>query len=254
MTLHFNTTGPCIPGKHFMIPPGRRLGRVLELIEQEKYFVLRAGRQTGKTTSAQWLVGHLRKTGRYEALWVDLQRVREQADPLLAFRTLFGTLALAQRTLPVPWSLPDELQQERWLKDPASAVADYLRWLVQQSAKPLVLFLDEADGLVGRAMVSFLTQLRDLYIGRSHSPAPHSVVLIGQRAIRDYALSEEERQTVTWLGTSSPFNITAETQTLEPFSAKEVKELYLKHTRATGQPWSKRRWHSPTNWARAIPG
>ncbi len=186
------------------------------------------------------MVRHFNRTGRYEALWVDLQRAREQADPSLAFRTLFGILALAQQTLRVPWSLPGEPQQERWLKDPASAVADYLRWMTQQSKKPLVLFLDEADGLVGRAMVSFLTQIRDLYVGRSLSPAPHSVVLVGQRAIRDYALSEEERQTVTWLGTTSPFNITAETQTLEPFTAKEVKELYLKHTRATGQPWSKK--------------
>jgi hypothetical protein len=240
MTLHFNTTGPCIPGEHFMIPPGRRLGRVLELIEQKKYFVLRAGRQTGKTTSAQWMVRHLRKTGRYEALWVDLQAAREQADPSLAFRTIFEKLTLAlQRTDEAPCPPGEELQ-EKWLKNPATAILMYLHWLSEESKKPLVLFLDEADGLVGRAMVSFLTQLRDLYIGRSHSPAPHSVVLVGQRAIRDYALSEEERQTITWLGTSSPFNITAETQTLEPFSAKEVKELYLKHTRATGQPWSKK--------------
>ncbi|MCS6898236.1 MAG: hypothetical protein RMJ98_00670 [Myxococcales bacterium] len=67
MAPHFNTTGPCIPGQHHMIPPGRRLGRVLELIEQNKYFLLRAGRRTGKTTSAQWLVRHLRRTGRFEA-------------------------------------------------------------------------------------------------------------------------------------------------------------------------------------------
>jgi hypothetical protein len=240
MTLHFNTTGPCIPGEHFMIPPGRRLGRVLELIEQKKYFVLRAGRQTGKTTSAQWMVRHLRKTGRYEALWVDLQEAREQADLSLAILTIFRNLTLALQTSASPLPTPDSTQRQSWLEDPATALSAYFRWLSERSKKPLVLFLDEADGLVGRAMVSFLTQLRALYVGRSLSPAPHSIVLVGQRAIRDYALSEEERQTVTWLGTSSPFNITAETQTLEPFSAKEVKELYLKHTRATGQPWSKK--------------
>ncbi|MCS6898237.1 MAG: endonuclease NucS [Polyangiaceae bacterium] len=171
---------------------------------------------------------------------MDLQRAREQADPSLAFPTLFRTLNLAQQAIGVPWALPDEAQQQAWLRDPASAIADYLRWLAQQSTKPLVLFLDEADGLVGCAMVSFLTQLRELYVGRALSPAPHSIVLVGQRAIRDYALSEEERQTIAWLGTTSPFNITAETQTLEPFTAREVRELYLKHTRQTGQSWSKK--------------
>ncbi len=33
-----------------MLPPERRLGRVLELIEDRKYFTLHSGRQTGKTT------------------------------------------------------------------------------------------------------------------------------------------------------------------------------------------------------------
>jgi hypothetical protein len=75
-----------------------------------------------------------------------------------------------------------------------------------------------SDGLVGQTMVSFLTQLRDLYIGRPQQPAPHSLVLVGQRSVRDYILTQEERNAVAWLGTTSPFNITAETQTLEPFS------------------------------------
>lgn len=51
MKPSFNTAGPCLPGEHYMPPPERRLGRVLELIEANKYFTLHAGRQTGKTTS-----------------------------------------------------------------------------------------------------------------------------------------------------------------------------------------------------------
>jgi hypothetical protein len=239
MALHFNTTGPCIPGKHFMIPPGRRLHRVLELIEQEKYFVLRAGRQTGKTTSAQWLERHLNRSGRYEALWIDLQSAREIQEPERAFPLLFDAFLLALRGHP-SLPTPTEEQVKTWLTLQESSVLHLLSWWSEASKKPLVLFLDEADGLVGRTMVSFLTQLRALYIGRSRSPAPHALVLVGQRAIRDYVLSEEERKTVTWLGTTSPFNITAETQTLEPFTAAEVKELYLKHTRETGQTWSKK--------------
>ena len=46
----FNTAGACIPGEHYMLPPERRLGRVLTLIEERKYFTLQSGRQTGKTT------------------------------------------------------------------------------------------------------------------------------------------------------------------------------------------------------------
>jgi hypothetical protein len=98
-----------------------------------------------------------------------------------------------------------------------------------------VLLCDEADGLVGEAMVSFLTQLRHGYIERSQVPFPASVVLVGQRQVRDYALRQEDRLAVAWLGTTSPFNITAEATTLGPFTVLDVAELLAQHTAATGQ-------------------
>nr|MCU0657811.1 ATP-binding protein [Polyangiaceae bacterium] len=105
MQPFFNTAGPCIEGKHHMLPPERRLQQALKLIEQEKYFVLRAGRQTGKTTSARWMVDHLQKTGRYEALWVDLQTARERANLQEAFPLLLDAFVDAlsgHPTLPCP--------------------------------------------------------------------------------------------------------------------------------------------------------
>jgi hypothetical protein len=66
MRPSFNTTGPCLPGEHYMLPPERRLGRVLELIDDRKYFTLHSGRQTGKTTCAFWLVDHLNASGHHK--------------------------------------------------------------------------------------------------------------------------------------------------------------------------------------------
>jgi hypothetical protein len=45
----------------------------------------------------------------------------------------------------------------------------------------------------------------------------------------------EDRSAVSWLGTSSPFNITAEATTLGPFTRAEVEELLAEHTADTGQ-------------------
>jgi hypothetical protein len=84
-------------------------------------------------------------------------------------------------------------------------------------------------------MVSFLTQLRAGYLARSEGPFPHSVVLVGQRQVRDFSLLEEDRRAVSWLGTTSPFNITAEAVTLEPFTRDEVEDLLGQHTSTTGQ-------------------
>jgi hypothetical protein len=97
--------------------------------------------------------------------------------------------------------------------------------------------IDEADGLVGDAMVSFLTQLRTGYIDRSTTPFPHSVMLIGLRQVRDYVTRQDDQRAVAWLGTSSPFNVTAEAATLRAFTKEDVFELLEQHTKQTGQRW-----------------
>ena len=235
MALSFNTSGPCIPGEHYMIPPERRLGLVQQLIEERKFFTLHAGRQTGKTTSLMWLERHLNASGRWRALWVDLQTAREQPDLAAALPIILENLDRALRLHHAELARPSPLEIEAALREPATALLNYLIRLSALDERPLVLLLDEADGLVGPAMVSFLTQLRHAYIERSQTPLPSSVVLVGQRQVRDYVLDAEDRRAVSWLGTASPFNITAEAATLGPFTEAEVEELLGQHTVATGQ-------------------
>ena len=49
---YFITAGPTSSEKYYEIPVAKRvdLDEIMMLIEQEKYFVLHAPRQTGKTT------------------------------------------------------------------------------------------------------------------------------------------------------------------------------------------------------------
>jgi hypothetical protein len=218
-----------------MLPPERRLGRVQRLIEERKYFTLHAGRQTGKTTSLMWLERHLNESGRWRAVWVDLETAREQPDPAAALSTILTTLDRALRLRHAELARPDPAEIEAALRVPARALLDYLARLSALDERPLVLLLDEADGLVGPAMVSFLTQLRHAYIERSQAPFPSSVALVGQRQVRDYIVAAEDRSALSWLGTTSPFNITAEATTLGPFTEAEVAELLGQHTAATGQ-------------------
>ncbi|NLE40877.1 MAG: hypothetical protein GX615_03475, partial [Lentisphaerae bacterium] len=50
MNRFFNTAGPCVPGKHYLLDASERLLEVVELIRREQYFVIHAARQSGKTT------------------------------------------------------------------------------------------------------------------------------------------------------------------------------------------------------------
>ncbi|HRI66561.1 MAG TPA: ATP-binding protein [Polyangium sp.] len=228
----FNTAGPCNPRDHYMLPPERRLGRVMRLIEDHKYFTLTAGWQTGKTTSAKWLEKHLNATGNWRAMWVDLETAREQSDPVKGFRTILHKfLEVCGRVHPdVPRPELDAL-----LQAPLRSLSTVLSHLAQQSDRPWVIFFDEADCLVGETMVSFLTQLREGYLDRFDRPFPASVVLVGRRQVRDFILREEDRRVVAWMGTSSPFNISAEALTIGSFAEAEVAELLQQHTTRTGQ-------------------
>ncbi|MCF7977866.1 MAG: AAA-like domain-containing protein, partial [Chromatiaceae bacterium] len=71
----FNTEGPIRPDDHYNLPPLTRwdLGQVLSLIEQKKYFLLHAPRQTGKTSCLLALMAHLNRNGRYRAVYANLE-------------------------------------------------------------------------------------------------------------------------------------------------------------------------------------
>ncbi len=217
-----------------MIPVERRAAEAATLIDQGRWFSLVSGRQTGKTTVVQHLAEALNAAGKLRALWVDLETARGLDDPADAFAAVFAALgrSLADTPDAPPPPHPDAIAE--MLQVPAEALVTYLTALSAASDRPLVLLFDEADVLTGRAMVSFLTQLRALYLARRRRSVPWSVLLIGVRSIRDY-VAGDGRQGVPWLGSASPFNITVENVTLSAFTEAEVGELVAQHTAETGQ-------------------
>ena len=235
MPRWFNIAGPCFPSQHFMIPVARRAVEVVELLEQGRWFSLVSGRQTGKTTVVQSLAEELTARGDRLVLWVDLETARGLDDPALAFREILLSVERTLRRDVPSLPLPSAEDVHRWLEAPTSALLNYLGAICTTSDRPVVLLLDEADVLTGSAMVSFLTQLRAMYLARAKSPAPWSAVLIGVRAVRDYVAGDDARRTVPWLGSASPFNVTVENVTLAAFTAAEVAELTAQHTAETGQ-------------------
>jgi len=68
MPRFFNTSGPCEPEDHYMLPPEERLSEARRFIDMKRYFVVHAPRQTGKTTTIAALTAKLNEEGRYAAL------------------------------------------------------------------------------------------------------------------------------------------------------------------------------------------
>ena len=234
----FNTEGPVNSDKHYCLPPLQRwdLEEILNLIEQEKYFLLHAPRQTGKTTCLLALADHLNRDGRYRALYANIetaQAARERVE--LAMTGIVQTLA-AQAV----WQLRDpeaESLARQVLADQAATVVlgQFLARWCERSPLPIVLLLDEVDALVGDTLISLLRQLRAGYPQRPQR-FPQTVILCGVRDLRDYRIHSSSEQTAITGG--SAFNIKAESLRLGDFTAVEVAALLREHTIETGQAFA----------------
>ena len=201
------------------------------LIEDKKYFVIHAARQSGKTTLLRALAKRVNAEGKYHAIYCSLENLDGMADVSIGISAVVRTLkrALIRFAAPNSSSFASDID----LGDPFNALQDALEAYCRTLTKPLVLLLDEADCLVGATLIAFLRQLRSGYVNRDEIPFVHSLALVGMRNIRDYR--NEYRDPSQTLGSSSPFNIVAETMTLQNFTKDEIAGLYAQHTADTGQ-------------------
>ncbi|KKS68372.1 MAG: hypothetical protein UV38_C0002G0241 [candidate division TM6 bacterium GW2011_GWE2_42_60] len=236
-TKFFSIAGPVRPEDHYCLPLATRLSEheLRELIEQKKYFILHAPRQTGKTSTMLNFARQLNTESEYTALYVNVESAQaarsNYKDALPIILQQIATRVREQ--LPqekIFFEIFEELKKEAV---PAGSLLATLlsRWCAQ-SQKPLVLLIDEIDSLVGDTLISVLRQLRSGYDQRT-TGFPQSVCLIGVRDVRDYRIWSDEQQAMILGG--SAFNIKAESLRLLDFTEAEVRALYLQHTAETGQ-------------------
>jgi hypothetical protein len=85
MERFFNTEGPVNPVKHYTIPLASRLDldEILNLIRREKYFLLHAPRQTGKTSALLALMDMLNTSGDYKTLYVNVESAQAAREGCL---------------------------------------------------------------------------------------------------------------------------------------------------------------------------
>ncbi|MGQ0709820.1 MAG: AAA-like domain-containing protein [Rhodoferax sp.] len=236
MEKFFNTAGPNKPDIHYTLSPMQRVDwpALSSLIDAQKYFILHAPRQTGKTSLLLHLMRFINAQGRYRALYVNIEAAQAARQDAVA-----ATLSMVQAmesAADLYWEddFPQAAQLAReQLQTPATG--EGLRRLLQAwsraSDKPLVIFLDEVDALVGDALISLLRQVRAGYAQRPEA-FPQSMVLCGVRDVRDYRIHRSDGDIITG---GSAFNIKSESIRLNDFTQADVQALLQQHTDATGQ-------------------
>lgn len=234
---YFNTTGPCAPRHHYMLPPTPQLRQVRELIEMDRYFVLHAPRQSGKTTALYTLASELDAGGDIAALIFSCERAKAAGDDYAAAEAIL--LQSLREAAARSGGTEELLPPDPWPQvAPGSRFSAALSEWCRRCPRRVVLILDEIDALHGSSMVSIFRQLREGHNARHEGrPFPASVVLCGLRDVPDYKVTSGGNR--DWSNPAGPFSIITESLRLGDFTADQIAELYDQLTQATGQEFTK---------------
>ena len=233
MERFFNTAGPNKPELEYTIDPLTRfdLADVLMLIRQQKYFVLHAPRQTGKTSCMFALRDYLNQQGDYIAVYANIEAGQAARNNVASAVAVACGAIEDEMNLVLKNKLATEIRNTIRQEEPNEMLSKYLSKLSEALPKPLVLVIDEIDAIVGDSLVSILRQIRSGY-GKRPVSFPVSIILCGVRDVRDYRIVLSNQDIVTG---GSAFNIKAESLRLGNFTEEEIHALYGQHTHETGQ-------------------
>jgi hypothetical protein len=239
----FNTTGPCNPEDHYMLPPEERLigAQLHRYIKDKLYWVLHAPRQTGKTTFLQsWMReingdSSCHDDSRHDssrhgveaiACYVSIEDCQGVTDVDAAMLTVYQAI----RNFAVSFRIPvPELEN----KDGKSLLQTVLmRWAEIVAPRPLIVLFDEVDVLQGEPLISFLRQLRGGFATRGPGIFPISIALVGMRDLKDYITAAKGGVPVN---PGSPFNIKSDSASFANFQKDDVSRLFAQRTIETGQ-------------------
>ena len=234
MERFFNNAGPIIPEDHYHIDMLSRVDweEIQRLIEDKRYFVLHAPRQTGKTSTLLEMMSVLNAEDRYACAYANIEGAQAaRGDETKGIPAACSAIA---RSIKLYLGQEDV---EKWYRhegqgiEPQDRLSILLARWAEISAKPTVLFLDEVDALVGDTLISLLRQIRSGYAQRPQA-FPQSIVLCGVRDVRDYRLNQGNGEVITG---GSAFNIKAKSLRMGNFTFEETCALWRQHTAETGQ-------------------
>ena len=224
----FNTTGPCNPDDHYMLPPEARLvgAQLNRYIRDKLYWVLHAPRQVGKTTFLQSWAREINAGGEAVACYVSVEDCQGMTEWQTGMRIIYQDICDFAKWGGLPVPLTENKEPNGLLR------VTLKKWAELVAPKPLIVLFDEVDVIEGETMVSFLRQLRGGFATRGIGNFPVSIALVGMRDLKDYiTASTGGRQP----NPGSPFNIKEDSVVLSNFQKDDVAQLFAQRTAETGQ-------------------
>jgi hypothetical protein len=222
---YFNTTGVCIPEKHYMVDLSGRLTQIKAMVDKGDYFTINRGRQYGKTTTLRELQKRLKAD--YVCIRLSFEGIggRSFESEALFCRTFMD---LIQDALQISSVAEDAAYIASWMDEAASdffALSEHIS--KQCKGRKVVLIINEVDNAIRSPLilVNFLCLLRAEFLSRQESQSYtfHSVILSGPRDIKTLRSDYEETQRC------SPWNIAADYEVAMSFNPDDIATMLTEY-------------------------
>ena len=230
-TKSFQTEGPIIPEKNYFVKRQDEINDFLDRIEQGKYIVIFAPRQTGKTSFFYRAMDELKKDTAYIPIEMNFETYSE--DEIDEFYKNIGEeLKYCIKERLEKLNIPHFERISTWLDaqkiQTHSSLEGFLREFHNHlSEGKVVLIIDEFDGIPQNALKTFLHTLRKIYHIKSRDANKnylHSVNIVGVKSVSQLDFDRSV----------SPFNIQGEFH-LQNFTHQQIEELLAQYTAEVGQ-------------------
>lgn len=229
----FVTGGPVVPEENYFVKREKELTDFLQRVEQGKYIVIFAPRQTGKTTFFYQAINELQKEPDYIPVALNFEMYSELESEVF-YQDVGERIMLRLKTRLQALDIEDKNTINDWLDK--QEITDYLtfdkffREFHAKLPKKVFLIIDEFDGIPQKSIRGFLHTLRQIYQEKKLNPTHnyiHSVGIVGVKSIAQLDFDH----------TISPFNIQDQFE-LSNFTVEQVDELFGQYTKETGQPFA----------------
>lgn len=225
MKKKFNVTGTCIPEMHYMVDTSSKINKIMNLVENEEYFIINRPRQYGKTTTLFLLEKSLNQNEEYLVISISFEGV---GDLIFEDEIKFskGFLKIIKRAVEL-----DNLEISRFIdeeKDDVNNLDDlssFITKLVKRVNKKVVLMIDEVDKSSNNQLfLSFLGLLRNKYLLRNMGKdyTFYSVILAGVHDVKTLKLKMRPDEEHKY---NSPWNIASDFDVDMSFSSEEIKTM-----------------------------
>ncbi|MFD3156828.1 AAA family ATPase [Haloimpatiens sp. FM7330] len=225
MKKKFNITGACIPNKHYMVEISRKLKSIVNLIEEEEYFIINRPRQYGKTTTMYMLEKFLSKKDEYIVIAISFEGV---GDLIFEDEKMFCEefLQILVDTLFInnP-DLANFLEKEMDEVNNFNRLSKVITKFIMKCNKRVILMIDEVDKSSNNQLfLSFLGMLRNKYLLRNMGKdyTFHSVILAGVHDVKSLKVKIRPDSINKY---NSPWNIASDFDVDMSFSVEEISTM-----------------------------